>query len=297
MKRQTIYILILTFVLVLCLVTFDNDKVSIEVENSISLRVSIDGQIKEMDMEEYLVGVVAGEMYADYHIEALKAQAVTARTYTCHKLINGGCNKDGADICDDIGCCQAYAKTISSDAKVKLEEAVYSTKDEIITYDGKPIVALFHSTSGGYTEDNVNVFGRDLPYLKGVKSEGEEGSPSYSREEVRSMASIKEEVKGEEEDITILERLDSGRVKKVSVCGVEMSGKELRERLGLSSANFTVHIEGDKVIFKTVGYGHGVGLSQVGANYMATAGKSYKEIIKHYYTGVEILDIDKAGDL
>lgn len=256
-----------------------------------TIKVLVDKEIVEMGFEEYLVHVVAGEMYADYHMEALKAQAVTARTYTYKKLLAGGCGNEGAEICDDINHCQAYASYISPDNLKRMEYAVYSTKGEIITYDGEPITALFHSTSGGYTEDNVNVFGQSLPYLKSVVSEGEESSPRYSQKEERSIEEIKEKAKASGSDIKVLERLPSGRVRSVDVFGKQMTGKELRELLGLSSANFEIHIEGENVVFTTIGYGHGVGLSQVGANHMAENGKNYKDIIKHYYTGVELSKI------
>lgn len=256
-----------------------------------TINVLIDGSIKEMGFEEYLVHVVAGEMYSDYHMEALKAQAVTARTYTYKKLINGGCGNGGAEICDDFRHCQAFSDNIPEDVLERMEYAVYSTKGEIITYDGEPITALFHSTSGGYTEDNVNVFGANLPYLKSVVSEGEEDSPRYSQTEKVAVSEIKKKAKAQGNTISVTERLPSGRVRSVDVFGKTMTGKQLRELIGLSSANFEVHIEGEYAVFTTIGYGHGVGLSQVGANYMAQQGKSYEEIIKHYYTDVELSKI------
>lgn len=255
---------------------------------TMTIKVLVDDKIQEMGFEEYLVHVVAGEMYADYEMEALKAQAVTARTYTYKKLIEGGCGNGGAEICDDINHCQAFAKTIPEKTLQRMEYAVYSTKGEIITYKDEPIIALFHSTSGGYTEDNVNVFGESLPYLKSVKSEGEEESPRYSQDEERTIAEIKKKAKASGDTIEVIERLPSGRVRTVNVFGKEMTGKQLRELLKLSSANFTIHMKEETVVFTTIGYGHGVGLSQVGANAMAKKGSNYKKIIKHYYTGVEI---------
>lgn len=273
-------------------------SIKMEVISSVSsdnmaLKVLIDGEIREMAFEEYIMHVVAGEMYADYDIEALKAQAVTARTYTYYKLQNGGCGNGGADICSDINHCQAYAKNIPKANRDKMSNAVYSTMGEIITYEGKPIIALFHSTSGGMTEDNVNVFGQDLPYLKSVISTGEEQSPRYSQKEVRKISEIKDKAKASGSTIEITARLASGRVREVNVFGKTMTGKELRELLDLSSANFDIHVEDESVVFTTTGYGHGVGLSQVGANAMAKEGYAYKDIIKHYYTGVEISKISK----
>lgn len=295
MSNEKIISKILTSLTFVCIVLFviillpkENESVKIEVKSPFRINVSVDNEIVEMDFEEYLVHVVAGEMYADYHIEALKAQAVTARTYTYRMLMEDGCNKEGADICDDINDCQAFAKTIPDDVREKMEKAVYDTAGEIITYNSEPILALFHSTSGGYTEDNVNVFGKDLPYLKSVESKGEENSRRYSQQETFTVDEIKKKTNTKGSHIVITERLNSGRVRSVNVFGKVMSGKELREAIGLSSANFTVKIDGEKVVFTTIGYGHGVGLSQVGANAMANSGSKYHEIIKHYYTGVEI---------
>jgi len=293
--KQILPILCFMVVIILALNLVPKEK-ELEIEvippvdktENMTINVLIDDKIQEMGFEEYLVHVVAGEMYADYDMEALKAQAVTARTYTYKKLLAGGCGNGGAEICDDINHCQAYAKTIPEKTLKRMEYAVYSTKGEIITYNDEPIIALFHSTSGGYTEDNVNVFGEDLPYLKSVKSEGEENSPRYSQDEERTVEEIKKKAKASGSTIEVVERLPSGRVRTVNVFGKEMTGKQLRELLKLSSANFTIHMKDDKVVFTTIGYGHGVGLSQVGANVMAKEGKDYKKIIKHYYTGVEI---------
>lgn len=258
-----------------------------------NIDVLVDGKIKNMGFEEYIVHVVAGEMYPDYHVEALKAQAVTARTYTYSKLQNGGCGNGGAQICDDINHCQAFSAYIPPEHINKIENAVFSTKGEIITYEGKPIIALFHSTSGGVTEDNTNVFGQDLPYLKSVASPGEENTPRFVQEEVRWSGDIKARAKATGDTISITERLPSGRVRSVDVFGKVMSGKELREMLDLSSANFEIRQTGSKVTFITTGYGHGVGLSQVGANAMANSGTGYGDIVKHYYTGVEITKISE----
>ncbi len=273
----------------------NTDAVSVEiVDKDKVITVSIDNKVQEMDFEQYIMGVVYGEMYARFDIEALKAQAVTARTYAYNKIINGGCKN--SDMCDDINHCQAY-KEVDKEHYDKIKQAVYDTKGEIITFNDEPIIALFHSTSGGKTEDNVNVFGSDLPYLKSVESKNEEDAKNYTSTKTFSTNEIKNKIqkaygKTSGESITVESRYDSGRVEKVNVFGMSLSGKQLRETLGLYSANFEVEKSGDSYTFYVKGYGHGVGLSQVGANAMAQRGSDYKDIIKHYYTGVDIQKIN-----
>lgn len=257
------------------------------------IRVYQDGQVEEIPLEEYLVGVVAGEMPASYELEALKAQAVAARTYTAKKIQDGGCGRDGADICTDHTHCQAYRVDIPEESKEKLTQAVEGTREEVLLYDGTLITALYHSTSGGQTEDNVNVFGANLPYLKSVESEGEENYPQYTRQKTVTIDQAKrltEEKYGKitKDTVTIQSRLDSGRVEQADVFGHRVSGKDVRELFALASANFTVEEKDGQLIFTNIGFGHGVGLSQVGADAMAKRGAGYREILTHYYTGVEI---------
>ena len=279
--------------------------------NTIKLLHAGTGQIEEMNIDEYLYGVVSAEMPANFHEEAIKAQGLVARTYTIYKIINGS-KHEGADICDKASCCQAWISKEDRFAKwnederesnwEKIVSAVEETKGQIITYEGTPINAFFHSNSGGTTETPSNVWGgSNYPYLQTVETFGEDLYTQYSsnvtltKEEV--IQNIKEyypdcEMNFENEnEIQILENTESGRVKKIKFGNKEVSGVEARTIFGLKSAKFTINIENDNVIFDVLGYGHGVGMSQTGADSMAKLGNDYQTIIKHYYTGVEIQNV------
>ena len=275
---------------------------------SISLYDRASGKTEEMPLEEYLIGVVGAEMPASFPLEALKAQAVAARTYAVrHMTAFGGSGCSGADICTGSGCCQSYKSTEQLREKFggeaerymdKLRQAVYETEGEYAAYKGEPIEALYHSSAGGRTEDAQNVFSAALPYLVGVDSPGEETAGKYAAEVRVSLgeftnrvnkkwpaARLKKNRLGEQ--VKVVSRYDSGRVKELKLNKVTVSGRELRRLFDLNSANFTLSI-GEKVTIRTKGYGHGVCMSQYGARAMALEGAGYAEILKHYYTGVEI---------
>lgn len=279
--------------------------------NTVKLLHASTNEIEEINLDEYLLGVVSAEMPVDFELEALKAQAVVARTYTMYKISNNNKKHGEADICDSSACCQAW---ISKEDRLnrwkeakrednwnKITEAVYSTVGQIITYDGEPINAFFHSNSGGTTEMPINVWGGSgYPYLQVVQTSGEENYSQYSsevevtKEEV--ISKIKEKHKeieinwNEENPVQILEYTDSGRVKTIKFGNVNLSGVETRTIFGLKSANFTVELKEASVKFQVKGYGHGVGLSQTGSDSLAKQGKNYQEIIKHYYQGIEIIN-------
>ena len=266
------------------------------------IKVNIDGEITEMDMEEYLVSVVAGEVYPSYHNEALKAQAVAARTYLVYKMEKGGC-ANGGDICTESAHCQAYKSEEDmrsgwgkkyDEYYNKIKTAVYETKGEIILYDDKPINALYHSSSVGQTEDCVAVFGGNYPYLKSVSSTVSKNNSEYEKEVTFTKKEFLEKVKKSFEidmeniDVKIISHTASGRVSTLKIGEKSVKATALRKCLGLRSTDFTIENEGDKITFIMKGFGHGVGLSQVGAEEMAQEGKTYKEILTHYYTGTEI---------
>lgn len=269
------------------------------------------GEVEEVGLDEYLYHVVSAEMPANYELEALKAQAVVARTYTAYKIQNP--KHENADICDDSNCCQAWVskeerlarwkETEREDNWKKIKECVDATKGKIITYENKPINAFFHANSGGTTELPVNVWGgTDFPYLQVVETVGEEGYAQYSSEVELTKEELIEKLKAKYEDIEIdfekqeelkiMEYTDSGRVKTVKFGNHELSGVETRTLLGLKSTNFEIIKQDDKIKFTVKGYGHGVGMSQTGADAMAKQGSDYEEIIKHFYIGVEIKDIN-----
>ena len=270
------------------------------------------GEVEEVNLDEYLYGVVSAEMPANYETEALKAQAVVARTYTIYQMRHNSNKHENADICDNYACCQAW---ISKEDRIskwngeeaesnwnKIEEAVNSTTGKIVTYNGEPINAFFHSNSGGVTESSVNIWGGiDYPYLKSVETAGEDGYKQYTSQVEISKQDLVNRFKEKYQDceidysqencIQILEYTSSGRVKTIKFGNKEIAGTEARSILGLKSTNFTFSINGDIVTFSVTGYGHGVGMSQTGADSMAKSGANYEEIIKHFYTNVEITEI------
>lgn len=269
------------------------------------------GEIEELSIDDYIYNVVSAEMPASYEIEALKAQAIVARTYTIFKAQNP--RHEGADICDDSNCCQAWISKEDRLARwkenekegnwAKIEQCVDETKGKIITYNNKPINAFFHANSGGTTEIPVNVWGGlDFPYLQVVETAGEEGYTQYSSEVVLTKEELLNKIQEKyqdiqidfenEEDIKILEYTDSSRVKTVKFGNHELSGVETRTLLGLKSTNFKIEKQDENIKFEVIGYGHGVGMSQTGADAMAKQGSNYEEIIKHFYTGVEIKEIN-----
>ena len=267
-------------------------------------------EIEELPIDEYLYGVVSSEMPADFEIEALKAQAIVARTYTIYQILNNNKKHNNADICDDFSCCQAWIskeeriqrwnQEIAEENWNKIVNAVDSTKGKIIVYEGKPIDAFFHANSGGTTEDVSNVWGNNnMPYLQSVETSGEDAYTQYSSEvEIKKDELLKKlKIKSNEkidwnEFIKIIEYTNTGRVKTIKIGESTCSGTEIRSKLGLKSTNFKVEILDDSIKFIVIGYGHGVGMSQTGADSMAKNNKKSEEIIKHFYTGVEIIDVN-----
>lgn len=241
----------------------------------VKLLHSKSGEVEEMSMEEYLVGVVSAEMPANFELEALKAQAVVARTYTAYKMFKGG-KHDNANICDDSKCCQAwiskedrFEKWNEADREnnwSKITTAVNETKGKIITYNGEPINAFFHSNSGGTTETVSNVWGgTDYPYLQSVETSGEDGYTQYSSSVTLSKEELLQKMKesypnitinwNEEQPIQMTEYTESGRVKTIKIGDTNISGVEARTIFGLKSAKFNVDV-GETITFNVVGYGH-----------------------------------------
>lgn len=264
-------------------------------------------KIIKIGLEDYIVGVVAGEMPVTFEPEALKAQAVAARTYTLEKMQNGGSVvKVGADMSTDSSKDQAYSDRAGRQARwgssfeaneKKVEDAVQATKGQIMVYDGEPIKALFHSTSGGMTEDVENVYSAFLPYLRSVESKGEEDAPHFTGtktvtadEYISTITKQGGKISGKSPvgSVGDIKRTASGRVDTIVIGGKSFSGRDIRSFFDLDSTNFTIDLTDSSVTFHTKGYGHGVGMSQTGANAMAKSGSNYVQILKHYYTGVKI---------
>lgn len=280
---------------------------------TIKLLHSSTNEAEELDIDQYLYGVVSSEMLASYELEALKAQAVVARTYTIYQIFHSNGKHENADICDNYACCQAWiskeerlSKWDTQEAESnwnKIVEAVDSTKGKIVTYNGEPINAFFHANSGGVTESSLNIWGGiDYPYLKSVETAGEEGYTQYASQVQLNQQELLNKLKSKYEDcvidfskqdcIQILEYTTSGRVKTIKFGNKEIAGTEVRTLLGLKSTNFVFEMNEGNIIFSVTGYGHGVGMSQTGADSLAKTGSNYEAIIKHFYTDVEISDIN-----
>jgi stage II sporulation protein D len=286
---------------------------------SIPLKIYIAGknEIVEMEMEQYIKGVVSAEMPASFHPEALKAQAVVARTYALRKSSAGGgsgCRSHpGADLCTDSTCCQAWEDEKAALHKWPAQEAAYymariweavnSTRGLVATYQGNLISAVYHSTCGGETEAALEVWSSSTahPYLQSVECTYCRHSPYYEAELALDFSAYTAALSDEKEALPVLaegkipllevvERSGSGRnlLVRIGKPGRLYSGSEVRGLLGLPSTYFQWRVAGEKIIFRTRGHGHGVGMCQYGADGLAKEGKDYTEILKYYYQGIEV---------
>ena len=264
----------------------------------------LDGsRVVEMELNEYLVGVVLAEMPASFEPEALKAQAVVARTYTMRSHNRGGRHK-GAAVCTDPACCQAYtapedyAKKGGSKKNVeKIRQAVYDTGNQVLTYKGELIEAVYFSCSGGSTEDAVAVWGTSYPYLQAVSSPGEENAAHYSDTVTYTAnnfeAALGRDLKGNPNEwFGVTTYTPGGGVASMEIGGTVYKGTTLRTVLGLRSTAFMISTTDSKVTITTRGYGHRVGMSQYGADAMAVAGSDYQQILSHYYQGVTLTTLE-----
>ena len=272
-----------------------------------------------LPLEEYLFGVVASEMPASFSLEALKAQAVSARTYAAKRIAACGgkpCGRHGADLCSDSACCQAWKSREALMEQwganadfyaAKMDEAVRETAGIIALYDGAPIDALYFSNSGGTTESAEDVFGGDVPYLVSVSSPGEEHAAHYTDlftytpkafAKTLNKAFPKAGLKTADlsDQIEVLARSEGGGVTKLRLGGTTVTGRAFRGALNLPSADFTITFSKDEMRVETRGFGHGVGMSQYGANAMAADGATFEEILKHYYTGIALGTLDEITD-
>jgi len=267
--------------------------------------VQIGDEKETMRLEDYLIGVVMAEMPLSFPAEALKAQAVAARTYTYRRLKNP--KHEDFDLCADSRCCQAWIGEEQIREKLgdswnvyvgKAEEAVHSTRGLVLTYEDMLIDAVYFSCSGGHTEDAVAVWGSDVPYLQGVVSDGEEDAAKF-----RSCVSVSPEefcsiLRKENsravflgtptEWIGTITQTDSGSVDTMELGGQTYTGTQLRRLFGLPSTLFDLTYKDGKMVFTVLGNGHRVGMSQYGAAAMAENGKTYEEILHHYYQGVSL---------
>ncbi|UQD53564.1 stage II sporulation protein D [Bacillus methanolicus] len=264
-------------------------------------------KIETLPLDQYLIGVVAAEMPADFQLEALKAQALAARTYIVRQLLNKekiGLPEGKADV-TDTEIHQVYKnneelkKLWGVDYKWKINkitEAVKETSGQILTYEGNPITPTFFSTSNGYTENSEDYWSNSYPYLRSVASPWDKNSPKFISQKIMSVGEFEARLGVKLVDRKnvgkIIERTAGKRVGKVEINGKVLTGREIRDKLDLRSSDFSWVVKGNNIIITTKGFGHGVGMSQYGANGMASEGKNYKEIVKYYYKGVEISNSD-----
>ena len=255
------------------------------------------GNIKEIEFEDYIKGVVAAEMPASFESEALKAQAVASRSYALYHM-NGGeydvTNTTSNQVYLTDEELKEKWKNNYIDNINKIKKAIIETKGEYLTYNGQTANAMFFAASSGMTENSEEVFVSKVPYLRSVSSKWDETSPVFKETNTINLKDFYEKLKipyNEKINIEILEKTSTGRTKKLKINGEEINGRDFAQKLGIRSNYFEITQNDKKVTITTKGYGHGVGLSQYGANGMAKEGYNYKEILKHYYEGTEIKKI------
>ena len=310
MKKILAAVIYITFITVLLpmIIILISDKIyTDEKKEYISIYVSDENRVEKMNVSQYLKEVTAAEMPADFNIEALKAQAVAARTYMRYKIKAGGNPEEHKDapLCTDYHHCKAWMSekdrrsSWDEDKRDeywgKISRAVDETAGQIMVYDGKPINAVFHSTSSGMTENAKDVWGGDIPYLVSVESRGDELSPKYSSEYCCTSEEFKNKIfenvqaaNEESEPYSDIIRSDAGGIISICVYGAQIKGTEFRKIFDLRSTNVTLENDGSTIKMSVKGYGHGVGMSQYGANYLAGEGLGYKDILEKYYTGAQL---------
>ncbi|MFC5711499.1 stage II sporulation protein D [Thalassorhabdus alkalitolerans] len=261
--------------------------------------------IEEIPLEDYVTGVVASEMPASFEMEALKAQALTARTYIIQQVLQpADINLPDGAMVSDTPMHQVYHSKeelkeqwgSEYEWKInKIEEAVKGTAGQVLTFEGEPITAAFFSTSNGYTENSEDYWENEIPYLRSVESPWDQESPRYENAKRFTQTEFEQKLGitlGESAIGDIVERTEGGRVSEVVIGERTFHGRDVREKLELDSSDFTFEQLGNEVVVYTKGWGHGVGMSQYGADGMAKEGKSYKDIIQHYYQGVSVDVVD-----
>ncbi|MCA0170467.1 stage II sporulation protein D [Bacillus sp. RAR_GA_16] len=280
------------------------EKATEVVEVDVPVFRSAQEKTMNIPIEDYVKGVVAAEMPSEFNMEALKAQALTARTFVVTKLKNPSTNLPDQAVVTDTIQDQVYKDEAQlkkawgdefDEKFARIEEAVQATAGQILTYENNPIYASFFSTSNGYTENSEDYWENKAPYLRSVESPWDVDSPKYEDKETFTVTDFEQKlgVKLSGSSIGTIKNLTEGkRVAEVSVGGKTFTGREIRDLLGLRSSDFTWERDGDTINVVTKGYGHGVGMSQYGANGMAEDGKEYSDIVKYYYQGVAISDME-----
>lgn len=265
-------------------------KEEVKEEIKLALKDTLTGEIKNIELEDYIVGVVAGEMPASFNEEALKAQAIASRTYAMYKMKNSNGTYDlVTDKTNQVYITEDKMKSLWQENFdyyfEKIKKAVYDTKDLIMTYNADIILSLYFARSNGKTEDAILVFGSNEEYLKSVESPEESltSEVTISKDEFCNKLNISCDAI----NISNVLKSSSGRINSLNINGKTFKGTEIRTLFDLKSTDFDISI-GSEIKFVTKGYGHGVGMSQYGANKLAQNGKNYEEILKHYYQNINI---------
>lgn len=304
MKKVLLFSLLVIIIPVLIVNIFiKTEEIKFEYKENMFVRVKRQNNVVEnIPLEDYVVGVLAGEMPTNFNIEALKAQAVAARTYVLKKI---GYNKDKEyDVVDNVNnqvyLDSTYLKNVWKDNYIekinKLKQAVLSTYSEYITYNNEIIEAFYFSTSSGKTENSEDVFSTSVPYLKSVDSKWDEISPVYTENKYYTLKDFFEKLDinfSTNLNIKYLNKTATGRAKTIVINNVQRNAQEIVKALGLRSSNFIINKLDNIIKIETKGYGHGVGMSQYGAEAMSRVGYNYKEILKYYYQDVEIKKLYK----
>ena len=293
--------------------TKQNNNIIMKGNEIIRVYITETGEIEEVNLEDYICGVVSNEMPANFEKEALKAQAVTARTYLASKKLNRCTLHEGIDICDSTHCqvytskekrLEKWGADYANEYWNRIKEAVDETSGQVLSYEGELVLyPQFFSTSSGQTENSEDVYLGEIPYLRSVASTGEESAPKYTSDKTLKISdfvyllnsnftNLNVTVENIKNNFNIKLSSAAGGVIKLNINNVEIRGVDFRKALSLNSTNFTYEFNGDYITFHCKGYGHGVGMSQWGANAMAKNGSNYEEILKHYYSGVEITNLE-----
>jgi len=296
----TLLVIFIPFFVVNFFIRDDEIKFIYTSNMSVRVKYTDTNEILNVPFEDYIVGVVAGEMPIDFEMEALKAQAVAARSYVMRQMMyNKDKEYDVVDtVMDQVYLTDEYLKSVWKDKYVekinKIKTAVSETYNEYLEYDGSVAEALFFSTSVGSTENSEEVFLNKVPYLQSVSSTWDEISPVYEVNYNFSLSEFYQKLNlkySDSLDIEVLSSTSTGRVKKIKINGVILEGSFVVSKLKLKSNHFTISKNGDNIRIVTKGYGHGVGMSQYGAQAMALKGYNYKEILYYYYNGTTIKKI------
>ena len=293
----SITIVLIPFFVIKTFTKTDNINIKYISSKTIKVKNEKSGEIKEIPFEEYIKGVVSGEMPASYELEALKAQAVAARSYALYHM-NGKeydvTNTTSSQVYLEEKDLREKWKEDYDKYSKKIEKAIIETKGEYLTYKGEKVNAMFFAVSTGKTENSEEVFVSKLPYLRSVSSSWDEKSPVFTDSVILTVKDFYNNLNLPYEEnlkVEITEKTSTGRVRKLKINDKEINGRELQTKLKLRSNYFEIIKKEGNIIINTKGYGHGVGMSQFGANEMAKEGSDYKKILKHYYEGTEISKI------